>query len=224
MHRCRLLAWAALAILLAPQLVTAGPIGWGYSADITAGNNGQWVSFGVEYQNTRNPATGEESSTPYQLLANIARVNWGPRSGSGTVRVGSFGPADIQPYPMDDPWALARPGVFTLQFDLTDSASGQTRSLSYGVMGMSHGYFTTGTGVVSLIPDERSDTFVLGGNRYTVRPVARESESAAYLDLDVEVGPAVANPEPGTLALAGLGLAAVGLVRVRRRRDLSRYS
>ena len=39
--------------------------------------------------------------------------------------------------------------------------------------------------------------------------------------LGIEVrdpGPAVATPEPATLALAGLGLAAIGVARVRRRK------
>jgi MYXO-CTERM domain-containing protein len=216
MHRCRLVAWAApaLAVLLATQSAAAGPIGWGYSAEVTANPGGHWVTFGVEYQTTVDPATGGEVSTPYLLMADVGRVSWGTGSDSGTARVGTFGPDDIHTYSTDDPWALTRPSVFTLQFDLTDAASGETRSLSYGVMGGSHGYFTSGTGVVSLTPDERADTFVLGGNRYTVRPVARESESAAYLDVDVTVGPAAA-PEPGTLALAVVGLAAV-VLRARR--------
>jgi hypothetical protein len=196
--------------------VSAGPMGWSYSAEVKA-FDGEWVEFGIESQTHYDPVTQAETQTPYLIMANIARSDAGSGTGSETIRVGSYSTADLSPYPLDDLWAVTRGAGFSFWFTLTDSASLESRTLEYHLSGTSNGYFTSGTGVVNISLDQqRTDGFVLGGTRYTLRPVVSQSESAAYLDMQVTTAPGT--PEPGTLALAGFGLASVAGLRLRRRR------
>lgn len=78
-------------------------------------------------------------------------------------------------------------------------------------------YSTTLTnGLGDLSVDDRTDVFELGGHRYTVHALARESESGAFLDVRVTASPESA-PEPGPLALAAAAPGPVGRAPARRR-------
>lgn len=204
---------AVLVLLLTPVIASAGPIGWTYGVQ-TSALDGSHVYFGTEYQTTVDPVTGTEVRTPYLMVGNIDRWATGSGTGSQTLRLGSFGPNDLAPFPTNDPWAITRPGSYELQVTLTDTVSNESATLNYFVQGFSDGYFQTGTGVVTLSLEDRTDTLVLGGNRYTVHPTVSNSESAASLDL--QVGVTSATPEPGAFALAGFGLATCGVWRRRR--------
>jgi hypothetical protein len=59
---------------------------------------------------------------------------------------------------------------------------------------------------------------VLGNNHYTVRGYGGGPGMFPNGELSVEIHPTAATPEPGTLALAGLGLCGVGVVRRLRKK------
>jgi PEP-CTERM motif len=192
----------------------AGPVPWTYHAEVSDGTGGSWVYFGTDTDVQFDPTTGQETRTPYLVLAEIGATANGEGFGAMTVPVLSVSQSRLRGYAAEppDPWALSRPTYFRLEATITDTASGQSQALDYSVRGTGQLFAATGTGIVSLWTEEGTDTFVLGGNRYTARAVARESESAAHLELAVTAEPA-ATPEPGSLLLAGVGLAGLGFVR-----------
>jgi hypothetical protein len=208
-------------LLGAPVPASAGPIDWAYTATIGPINPpaAPYAWFGTENRTSVDPATGREIQTPYVILGLVDQFTRGIGSGSATVGAGAIGPSDLVAAPASDMWAATRPELFGLTVTLTDTGSGQTRSLFYRVDGHSSGFFTTGSGVVSLqiFSGPPADPFVLGNTVFTVAPVVRGSESGEHIDLQVTAAPAAATPEPGTMILAGLGLVSVGGVRLRRR-------
>jgi hypothetical protein len=222
MHHAGRTVWVLFALLFLTQASFAGPIGWGYHVEVSDGAGGSWAYFGTDTQSWYDPATGQEGQTPYLVLGNIGASVWGESAGSDTLHVLSVGQSQLRGVPVDDSatgirtssWEESHSNIFWMDVTITDQASGQSRDLRYAAGGTGFLFAATGTGVVSLWAEDKADGFVLGTNRYTVRPVARESESAGHLELEVAV---VANPEPGTLALAGAAIGVVGLARVVRR-------
>jgi hypothetical protein len=205
---------AVLALLLTAPAASAGPIRWHYSGSVEAANGGPFVQFGVEEQQWFDPATGDAGVTPYQILGRIDATFTGAGTDRETIHAASYDVTDLQAFQIGDAWALNRPMHYFLRVTVVDVDSGQSADLEYIGIGRSNGFFLTGTGVISLNLEPRTNLFTLGNHSYSVSARVRESESAAHIELDIEV--THANPEPTTLALAGVGLMGV-LVRRRRR-------
>ena len=100
---------------------------------------------------------------------------------------------------------------------VTDAASGETGHLSFDLTAWLLTALPQSTSSELVFGGDGGGTLDLGGNRYDLRLSGSDGDSGQYVGADLTVGPAAATPEPGTLALAGLGLGAVGLLRARRR-------
>jgi PEP-CTERM motif-containing protein len=206
---------AVIALLLVAPSSFGEAIRWHYSGSVEAANGGPFVQFGVEDQQWFDPATGDAGLTPYQILGRIDATFAGTGAGRETIHAASYDVTNLQAFQIGDEWALNRPMHFFLRVTVVDEDSGRSADLEYIGTGHSNGFFLTGTGVISLGLDSRTDLFTLGDHNYTVSASVRESESAAHLELEIEA--THANPEPATLSLAGVGLAGVGVLRRRRR-------
>lgn len=202
---------AVLALLLAPQFAAAGPIEWSFRADPDPSMYWGIVSIGT-YQ-----ATGPEGErTTYYAYANTPEGLMGVGHDSMTdVRVGVLSKQAYNLYTSPPPGAnTANP--FTWNVWLTDAQSGETGVASFQITA------SLLTGMPDLSNSEVAlsgsggGAFRLGNNDYSVRFSTGESETGLWVLADVSAAPTATTPEPGTLALAGVGLAAVGL-RLRRR-------
>ncbi len=136
-----------------------------------------------------------------------------------TLQLAHFSPSYVRP--ADPDWQPMTSSVFAGELDLraevtiTDEASGQSGTVTFGGLvweEWAHRWDGTWnyTHGMSGFDDQ---TLMLGGTRYTLNATIREGDRLATLD--ITAGPAV--PEPGTLALAAVGLGPVGLRLVRRR-------
>jgi MYXO-CTERM domain-containing protein len=216
--RCLWSVWVGVAVVAAAAGdAAAGPLKWSYTAESVAAAGGNWAHFGTDTQTTFDPVTSVETQTQFQMIADIGAFTAGDHDGSGSIPVVSIGPDRLQPYAMDDAWASNRPPAFRIDVTITDVESGASHQLLYPVAGVSNGYFETGSFVVGLITVHRTDEFDLGGNHYSVRPRLRPTESANRIELDVTISEANQTPEPGTMALAVVGLVGIAAVRFRRR-------
>lgn len=192
-------ATAALALALSPVTALAEPIGWGYQTSVTYAQD-----YGSRFAVLLN--AGGPTTTP------VGDTSWVPlftSTGNPRPPAGEY----LAQY------------EFTLGVKLTDQASGQSADLSFAGGYASHWTYQPGDD-----PDlwrwdyEASDfgdfwdrrTLTLGRNEYTVRAYGGGSGTFPFGELEVSVTPSAA-PEPGTFALAGVGLTGLGAWRVRRR-------
>jgi hypothetical protein len=217
--------WAVLLAAVGAATAAAGPMNagltspphWTLSAAVT-----QVYGDGRLYLGTFNFPDGALDGGPGAVLGTAALP-----TGLGTtqfmgdaanVRVASVGKGS---YTLtDDALKRALPvmdTVFTLKLTVTDTASGAAGDLTF-----------TGRPILLLGPTRSSPhelalgfdgagtgSLTLGGRRYEVSLDTAESDSGSYLVADVS--PARGTPEPATLALAGVGL--LGVVVLRRRQN-----
>ena len=116
---------------------------------------------------------------------------------------------------VDDPTPVSfgEVGPIPVTVTVTDSASSESGQFVIPYLA----YFDDLGGRQNLyMARDLETTLDLGGNEYLFRG------SRWNTSLSAEVRPAVATPEPATLALAGLGLAAVAARRAGRRRSLTK--
>jgi hypothetical protein len=210
-------AWAGLAVALLPQLATAGPIAWSMRGEAEPFGPGNEFSLGTY---TRPIGSGEsfEVVHAYGQLPEVLTA-----TGTGPQTYIQLGAQSKQAYRFDTTPADPSPGNRALfRVWVTDVASGETGHLSFFVTA----YLLTGLPFTDssemVFGGEGGGTLLLGGNRYDVALKASDGDEGTYVSADLVVAPATATPEPGTMALAGLGLAAVGLLRARRRTTSSR--
>jgi hypothetical protein len=188
----------------------AEPIGWRYRADVSIpaahADNFRlvWLAQTGEYRTT---VPIHDGAVGFQLFRSEAVVG-PPRSPDQTTVEYSF----------------------DVSFRITDRASGESAVIPFS--GWYEAWWTFDPREASGSPWEleyegsgfgnfdNPSRFQLGRNVYTVRGYGGGPGQLPDGTIEVSVAPADApnqTPEPGTLALAGLGLAALGAARLRRR-------
>lgn len=206
LRRARKVRGALVALPVAVGLfgftgtATAGPIEWDYVVRIEP--DGRSLRIGTV------PGPGGEWEVAAPLFNDFPE---GPGRGAQRVRVGALigqaavsGPADV-----------TRPTEFDATLILTDRRSGESGQVSVLGRGRYLGDDQLADPKVMLeLLSERSHALALGANRYEIEFSTSqfEGDGASYLWADVTGSP-VATPEPGALALAGMGLGAVLLRR-----------
>lgn len=221
-------AIAAFALALFPLTATAEPIGWSYTVTTGTPTGAPYLYIGtVSHADWGGPGVGDITNTYRAYNPVSSGTQSGTHTGdmryvspggslSAALHVGDVGyptldlvsdSMGIPPRPSDPTWRVS--------MAITDAASGQAGTASFDwTPFVFPDVFTSGTGVVDWKQESQTKTLVLGDHRYTVTTFQQDHESHAELLAEVTV--TQNTPEPGTLALAGIGLAGVGLRRVRR--------
>jgi hypothetical protein len=211
--------WAVsvLAAFLVPAShATAGPIEWGFSTHLARAGGAYGPAAGWGW--LTDEFIGGDTTIHEVTFSRLAAAGPGHGWGWQSVRVGAVVPDG----PSYDPlhWAES---TFDINLTLTDLASGEAGTLRFTATGwedvtqdMDHPWVLLGRKSFALITGDAEQTLTLGGNTYHVGLRAVGRYDTAELVADVRVGDVQATPEPTTLALAGLGLAAAGLARARR--------
>jgi hypothetical protein len=132
--------------------------------------------------------------------------------------------------PVGAPDTLTSNGAYSVSMTLTDSASGQSATLTFtGKLGGN--FSSVNSNVTNAFTGQTSDTVQLGGNTYTVAmtgytpPGPPTANNAGSISAHVTVtsgngdGHGAGNsPEPSTLVLSCLGLTVAGAASWRKRR------
>ncbi|VTU01952.1 : VPEP [Gemmataceae bacterium] len=193
-------ALLALTLIIAPQAAIAGPIEWSYTADVVYAQD-----YGSKFTVTLAP--GGSVSAEYGDTNHVPLF-----TSTGASR--------------PEPGSYEAEYAFDINVRLTDAASGQSAVLTFAGGYSSMWSYQPGDDPNTWRWDYESSMFgdfwdgrevVLGTTRYVVRAYGGGGGQFPFGDMDVraEFVPTAATPEPGTLALAGIGLGA-GLLRVRR--------
>jgi hypothetical protein len=211
MKRALKLLGVACGMLAVTTTASAGPIGWSYTAE---------VSYGADYGSdfVVNLASGGTQSFAGELneftATNLFSSTVGrrqPLAGSGEYRV--LYNFDVHITLTDLATKVSAgftvPGVYYSDWSYPSALANEPDKWRWDDEGSNFGNFWGGR------------TLGLGHFDYQVRAYGGGSGSDPFGELDVKIVPregTTLTPEPGTLALAGLGLASVAGLRLRRRR------
>jgi hypothetical protein len=192
---------AVLALLAAPQLAAAGPIEWSIRGAPDVDPPASLVFLGVY------DAYGLDGKpTPYYALAGLPEGMSGVGQDTMTgVRVGVLSKQAYQLFYIPPPGILTD-NPFTWKVSVTDTASGETGVVSFPITATLARGNADLTNSEVFLSGSGEGAFRLGRNEFAVRAWTSESETGLWVVANVGVAPAAATPEPGTLALAGLGL------------------
>ncbi|WP_439620791.1 PEP-CTERM sorting domain-containing protein [Gemmata sp.] len=193
-------ALLVVALVLAPRAASAGPIEWGYTADVVYAQD-----YGSKFTVTLAP--GDTVFAEYGDTSHIPLFT-----------------SEGKPRP--EPGSYEAEYLFDINVRLTDAASGQSAVLTFAGGYSSVWMYQPGDDPNIWRWEYESSMFgdfwdgrevVLGTTRYVVRAYGGGSGMFPFGDMDVraELVPTSGVPEPGTLALAGIGLGAA-LLRARR--------
>lgn len=203
--------------LLSSAVAAAGPLELSYSLRLSAASGERYILLGNETWWEYDPEAGSEKGTDYLLLLDVGN-GW---TRTGTVTTGTpeepfgFGNGD---WSLHTDLPTTGEGVsdhqFKLELQLTDPR-GNVATLAPQLGSLSAGGLTTGTGNFT-IGLEGSQVVQLGDKRAKVTFDNRESESANRITFLVEDVTPPDVPEPASLILGGIALAAGGGAWLRR--------
>lgn len=195
-------AWAALAVVLLPQLAFSGPIQWSYSTEVTYDQDyGSKFAVTLAPGGTAETVPGERS---YVWLFN-STGNPRPVPGEYEARYAFTIAVTVTDLASQEAATVNFQGAYSSMWFYPPEEANNPNAWRWEYEASSFGDFWNGQEVT------------LGGNRYTLRGQGGGNGLFPFGELAVEIAPAVGTPEPGTFALAGLGLTAIGVTRVRRR-------
>lgn len=208
---------ATTALLVLAPLAHAGPIQWSYSATVGGENGNNALNLGVHsllvVQDQGNTVTGpfDFYATQYTLPtsdAGVPSMLQGNARGLFLTSLTNQGGTRLSETPTTEP----TDDRFKMSVVVTDLESGESGTVDFfGRVDLLTGS-TTDDSMFLGISGEGSASLLLGRNRYDFNVYSGRSESVERLVADVTVTP-TATPEPGTFALAALGLCAAGAAR-----------
>lgn len=209
-----------LGFLSMPGLASAEPlpIEWSYTAHMRTSTGLGVLDFGTHslWSDPTGSGGGGEFNN-YKITSPFPEMNLsGSSSVSGEpIHLGYIG----YPYSVDpvESAPAADPG-FLLTFTLTDTASGQSATLEFGGSGgaSTSNEFPPSVLFVSAMGPQALEV-QLGQNRYRVTSFGGvPDELGEPAQFGVRVEATALTPEPATFAMAGFGIAAIGLIRARR--------
>ncbi|MDY3562394.1 PEP-CTERM sorting domain-containing protein [Gemmata sp. JC673] len=206
----RLSALSLCALTCLPALASAGPIAFTLGAgNLTTSPDAPQLGMALVPVVTSTATRSAELDSTQPVTLGVVAYEPG--------RIPTPDPRDVHP---DGTTHWNNDGYFAVDVNLVDYASGESAILT--LHGRAHMYsnYTTGSGWSGQTVfwfDEREQV-TLGGNTYTVWGANRFTDGSGQAAVNVWVGSGapVATPEPGTLVLAALGLAPIGLRRFRR--------
>lgn len=222
MNRLLLTVVSVVSVLAS---ASAGPIPWMYSATIRPADGADGIFLGHETFWEYDPVAQSEKGTTYNVLSNVTKTGYST-SGTETPVITSQTPNNsvslfdfgygawttTLQLPADQTFAMNK---FTLDYAFADGDS-QSETYHGSVEGSisASGIFTSGTGNF-WIGLNHTDTVQLGNRKAKVRFWGSNNESHSTIFMDVT--DVVETPEPGTLALAGIGLAGLAGFKLRRK-------
>lgn len=205
----RTFAAALCAALCLSSTASAGPIAFTLGAgNLRATDGAPQIEFALVPSAIPNQVFTAELNSPQAASFNVVAYEpW---------RLPTPDPRHLHP---DGTAHWNNDGYFAIDVSLTDYASGQSATVQF--YGRAHLYSTYsyesgwGGSDVLWFTDRREVT--LGGNKYTLQGANQFTEGSGVVNVWVGSGAPVVAPEPGTLALAALGLTPLGLRRFRRK-------
>lgn len=210
MHRILQTVLTTAVLLALPQLATAGPIEWSMRGDYHYTTPHTEFYLGAFSRPVGNGESSEIVHAYGQLPEGLLPV------GAGSLNYISLGVQSKQAYRFDTAAPTDPAPANTVLFDVwvTDVASGETGHMSFTLAA----YLLTGLPLTDsselVFGGEGGGTLLLGENRYKIKLKTGDSDSSTWVYADLEVS-ATGTPEPGTLALAAMGLGVTGW-RIRR--------
>ena len=218
MFRSLRVALVTATVLVFPLCAEAGPIRWEFSAAVGGEFGHDALNLGVHsllVVDSSHETSGPVNfyATQYTLPTGIGQTI--SVNGSGQILLASLtnhgGTRLTETVP-----AEPTDNRFKVSVAVTDLESGQSGTLDFfGRVDLLTGG-TTDDPMYLGISGEGAASLLLGRNRYVIDVHSARSETVERLVADVTVTP-TATPEPGTLALTGLGLGVLGAVRRGRR-------
>jgi hypothetical protein len=193
---------SALALVLsAAGTASAGPIEWGYLAYIGPGGGEGRLRLGTI------AGPGGDQEVAASLRGEDLEA---PGFGSQRIRIASLLDMDVT---TDGPGPLyPHRDQFTSDLTITDFASGESGQVSIFGTGKYFGddlLLDRRVMLELLGGDDGRRELTLGGNRYGIAYSVVQGADDRISTLVADVTVTSATPEPGTLALAGVGFAAV---------------
>lgn len=207
----RVPAAALCALIAIPGFASAGPISFGLGAGNLTTSDGA-PALGMALVPIQTPGPVYDLDPARSTPVTLAVVGYEP------WRIPTPAPRDVHP---DGSTHWNNDGYFGVDVGLTDFGSGETATLHF--TGRAHMYnsYTTANGWTGVTEFWFLDVqrATLGGREYTVWGANPFTSGPAQVSVWVgpnPPAPAWAAPEPGTFALAALGVAPLAL-RLRRR-------